>query len=360
MVAANVATVKGPGPPPLWSALHFGRMAGGRVTMEDVAARAGVSRALVSIVFRGVAGASEETRARVLAAAAELHYRPDTRASRLGRGRTRVLGVTFAVGHAFHGEVLRGLYTEADAAGYEIVLSGVTPDRPDAHAVDTLLAERCEALLLVGSGLASGAMARLARQLPVVSVLRPVRAGGVAAVRTDDALGLRLAVEHLRSLGHTRIALLDGVRAPGAAERRQGFRRGVAEGSGARGTLLRGGLTELDGARAAEAFLELGAERPTAVAAFNDRSALGFVDVVRQAGLRVPRDVSVVGFDDIEQAGYPHVALTTVRQDAARLGAAAVLAVTSRLEERATVDTGRGSVLAPELVLRASTAPPRR
>ena len=105
-------------------------MQAARVTMEDVAARAGVSRALVSIVFRGVPGASEETRARVLAAARELDYRPDTRASRLGRGRTRMLGVTFAVGHAFHGEVLTSLYAEADRAGYEVVLSGVTPDRP--------------------------------------------------------------------------------------------------------------------------------------------------------------------------------------------------------------------------------------
>jgi DNA-binding LacI/PurR family transcriptional regulator len=332
-------------------------MAAGRVTMEDVAAGAGVSRALVSIVFRGVAGASAETRARVLAAAAELDYRPDTRASRLGRGRTRMLGVTFAVGHAFHGEVLRSLYSEADAAGYEIVLSGVTPDRSDAHAVDTLLAERCEGLLLVGSGLSAKAMARLAQQVPVVSVLRPVRAAGIDVMRTDDASGLRLAVEHLRWLGHERICLLDGGRAPGAAERRQGFRRGMGNGAGLHQALLPGGLTELDGARAAEAFLELGKGRPTAAAAFNDRCALGFVDVVRQAGLRVPRDVSVVGFDDIEQAGYPHVELTTVRQDAARLGAEAVRAVTSRLDEK-TVDAVRGVVIEPTLVVRASTAPP--
>src|SRR4051812_12577263 len=216
--------------------------------MEHVAARAGISRALVSIVFRGVAGASEETRARVLAAAAELDYRPDTRASRLGRGRTRMLGVTFAVGHAFHGEVLRSLYAEADAAGYEVVLSGVTPDRSDSDAVDTLVAERCEGLLLVGSELAAGAMAQLAERVPVVSVLRPVRASGVEVVRTDDARGLRLGVEHLRGLGHGRVALLDGGRAPGAAERRQGYRRGIRATPAQPETLLSGGLTEFHGA----------------------------------------------------------------------------------------------------------------
>ena len=326
--------------------------------MEDVAARAGVSRALVSIVFRGVAGASDETRARVLAAASDLDYRPDTRASRLGRGRTRMLGVTFAVGHAFHGEVLRSLYTEADAVGYEVVLSGVTPDRSDDDAVDTLLAERCEGLILIGSDLKTGAMARLAGRLPVVSVLRPAHASGVGVVRTDDALGMRLAVEHLRGLGHERIGLLDGGRAPGAAERRQGYRRGMNAAPGLHGLVMPGGLTELDGAAAARAFLAMRAPRPTGVVAFNDRCALGFVDVVRQAGVRVPADVSVVGFDDIEQAGYPHVALTTVRQDAARLGAEAVRTVTGKLDDTGGAET-TGAVIEPELVVRSSTAPVR-
>lgn len=326
--------------------------------MEDVAARAGVSRALVSIVFRGVSGASDETRARVLAAAAELDYRPDTRASRLGRGRTRMLGVTFAVGHTFHGEVLQSIYAEADRLGYEVVLSGVTPDRPDPNAVDTLLAERCEALLLVGSELPTAAMSRLAARLPVVSLLRPVRDPAVGVVRTDDALGLRLAVAHLRSLGHDRIALLDGGRAAGATERRQGYRRGMRATPSLREDVLPGGLTELEGAEAATAFLTLGRGRPTAVTAFNDRCALGFIDVVRQHGVRVPEDVSVVGFDDIAQAAYPHVALTTIRQDAARLGAEAVRSVISRLDGE--TDRTTGAVIEPELVVRASTAPPSR
>jgi DNA-binding LacI/PurR family transcriptional regulator len=325
--------------------------------MEDVAAKAGVSRALVSIVFRGVSGASDETRARVMAAARELDYRPDTRASRLGRGRTRTLGVTFAVGHAFHGELIRSLYSEADRAAYEVVLSGVTPDRPDLDAVDTLLAERCEALLLVGSRLPTSVMGTVASRMPVVSLLRPVRNSPVGVVRTDDALGLRLAVGHLRSLGHRRIALLDGGRAAGASERRQGYRSGMRAAPELDELVLPGGLTELDGAVAAETFLALGHDRPTAVAAFNDRCALGFVDVVRQAGLRVPDDVSVVGFDDIEQAGYPHVALTTIRQDPALLGAAAVRWVASRLGDApAETASADGMLVEPELVIRRTTA----
>jgi len=322
--------------------------------MEDVATRAGVSRALVSIVFRGVAGASDATRERVLAAARELDYRPDTRASRLGRTRTRMVGVTFSVGATFHGDLIQSLYTHADAAGYEVVLSGVTPERSESAAVETLLAERCEAIVALGSTLGTAELRRLAERLPVVSVLRGVL-GGVEVVRTDDAEGMRLAVDHLVGLGHTRIALLDGGRAPGAAERRRGYRAGLRR-AGHRGEhILTGGLTELEGASAAAAFLALGAARPTAVAGFNDRCALGFVDVVRQAGLRVPDDVSVVGFDDISQAAYPHVSLTTVRQDAEHLGAAAVRTVDARLTGGAP---GPATVIEPELVVRTSTAPP--
>lgn len=333
-----------------------------KVTMEHVAARAGVSRALVSIVFRGVPGASEATRERVLAAARELDYRPDTRASRLGSSRTRTLGVTFHVGHAFHGDLLESLYAHADTAGYELVLSGVTPSRSESAAVDTLLAERCEGIVLLGSDRTTRQLSRLAARVPVVSVLRPTPGEDVGVVRTDDAAGLRLAVEHLRSLGHTRIALLDGGRTAGAAERRRGYRTAVRRSPTLTEVILPGGLTELEGAEAARAFLEIDTrDRPTAVAAFNDRCAIGFVDVVRQAGLRVPEDVSVVGFDDITEAGYPHVALTTVRQDADRLGSEAVRALADRLDATPTPTAATGParvVVEPELVVRSSTAPP--
>lgn len=325
--------------------------------MEHVAARAGVSRALVSIVFRGAPGASGPTRERVLAAARELDYRPDTRASRLGRTRTRTLGVVFAVGHAFHGDLLESLYVETESAGYELVLSGVTRERAESIAVETLLAERCEGLLLIGTDLPRARLAALAAQVPVVSLLRAVRAPGVEVVRTDDAAGMRQVVEHLAGLGHDRLALLDGGRAAGAAARRRGFRAAARRLLPGRDqVLVPGGLTEEDGARAATAYLDLANPRPSAVAAFNDRCALGFIDVVRQAGLRVPRDVSVVGFDDIRQAGYAHVGLTTVRQEARQLGAAAVQRLAARLDT-GEVDPG-DVVVAPTLVVRTSTASP--
>jgi DNA-binding LacI/PurR family transcriptional regulator len=330
----------------------------GRVTMEDVAKRAGVSRALVSIVFRGAPGASEATRERVLAAARELDYRPDTRASRLGRSRTRTLGVVFSVDHAFHGDLLESLYVEAESARYELVLSGVTCQRPEGQAVETLLAERCEGLLLLGSDLPATRLSQLAERVPVVSVLRPVKARGVDVVRTDDAAGMCQVVEHLVGLGHERIALLDGGRAAGAAQRRLGFRAAHRRLlPHAPEVLIAGGLTEREGASAADAYLQLSEARPTAVAAFNDRCALGYLDVVRQAGLAVPEDVSVVGFDDIRQAAYAHVGLTTVHQDARQLGAQALERLTARLDAGDT--DPREVVIPPTLVVRHSTRPPR-
>src|SRR4029450_11020997 len=121
-----------------------------RPTMEDVALRAGVSRPLVSIVFRDQPGASEETRARVRAAAAEIGYRPDTRAQLLSRKQTRVIGVSFGVGHEFHADLVTELYAAAQDSGYELVLSGVTPDRREQRAAQDLLAFRCDAVILVG------------------------------------------------------------------------------------------------------------------------------------------------------------------------------------------------------------------
>src|ERR671921_1573425 len=123
---------------------------GRRTTLADVAARAGVSVPLVSIVMRGAPGASAATRERVRRAADELGYRPDSRARLLRSARSRLLGVVFGVQHAFHGDLLSGLYDAAGAVGYELALSAVTPGRDEQHAVAGLLRDRCEALVLLG------------------------------------------------------------------------------------------------------------------------------------------------------------------------------------------------------------------
>ncbi len=336
-----------------------------RPTLADVAARAGVSTALVSIVMREAPGASAATRERVRAVADELGYRPDLRARLLRRSRSRLLGVVFGVQHAFHGDLLDGLYAAAGALGYELALSAVTPGRDERRAVGGLLQDRCEALVLLGPQAPTAYLAGLAARLPVVVVARAVRHRAVDVVRTDDAAGLVAAVDHLAALGHRRIAHVDGGRAPGSAERRRGYtgalRRLDPSGHdlGRHALVVPGGLTEDDGADAARALLDLpAARRPTAVTVFNDRCATGTLDVLRRAGVAVPDEVSVVGFDDSRLARLSHVDLTTIAQDATALTELAVGRAVARVEGTAGGD--REQVVAPRLVVRGTTAPPPR
>ena len=193
-----------------------------RPTLEDVAERAGVSRALVSIVMRDAPGASEQTRERVRRAADEIGYRPDPRARRLRQHRTKLIGVTFTAGQEFHADLVDGVYVAAEELGYDVVLSGVTPHRDETRALRTLVDDRCEGLVLIGPEMPARQLGDLAASTPVVVLARRVR--GVDAVRSDDAAGAVLGMAHLIGLDHRRILYLDGGRAPGAAERRRGYR----------------------------------------------------------------------------------------------------------------------------------------
>ena len=223
-----------------------------RPTLADVAAHAGVSVPLVSIVMRDVPGASAVNREKVRRAAEQLGYRPDSRARMLRRTRSRLIGVVFGVQHAFHGDLVSGLYAAADRIDYELTLSAVTPGRDEHRAITSLLQDRCEALILLGPQVPTPYLADLATRMPVVVVARAVRSRAVDVVRTDDAAGLHQAVDHLVDLGHTQIAHIDGGRAPGTAERRRGYREALQRHNLADATcILPGGLTEDDGAAAA-------------------------------------------------------------------------------------------------------------
>ncbi|MDG4667749.1 LacI family DNA-binding transcriptional regulator [Mycobacterium sp. 236(2023)] len=324
-----------------------------RPTLEDVAQRAGVSRALVSIVMRDAPGASEHTRQRVRQAAEDIGYRPDPRARRLRQHRTNLIGLTFAAGQEFHADLVDGVYVAADALGYDVVLSAVTPHRDEPRAVRTLVDDRCEGLVLIGPQMRAGRLADLAARMPAVVVARRVR--GVDAVRSDDVAGATIGMEHLLSLGHRRILYLDGCGAPGAAERKRGY-RGAVTGAQISEWVRPGGLTERDGAAAATAMLESG-DLPDAVFAFNDRCALGVMDVLIRAGISVPQQISVLGFDDSPLAGLAHIQLTTIRQDSAGLAEAAVKRLTARLDGGGSADESAVDIVRePTLVVRGSTA----
>ncbi len=323
--------------------------------MEDVASRAGVSRALVSIVFRDMPGASDATRQRVRDAARAIGYAPDQRARLLSRRHSGLIGVQFGVEHSFHGEVVEALYAAAAGSGYDVALSAVAPSRSEAEAVDSLLAYRCEALILLGPAVPAGQLDALGSRVPLVVVARNLRTKAIDVVRTDDVDGAEQATRHLIELGHRRIAHIDGGTAPGAAERRRGYRRAMQRGGlGDHLRIVTGGLTESAGADAGSQLVRSGTRRsqPTAVFAFNDRCAIGVIHAAGQAGWDVPGDLSVVGFDDSRVATLPWVDLTTVRQDVDRIATDAVRQAVSRVQAEPPTST----IVPPRLIIRTSTA----
>ncbi|MFF0945525.1 LacI family DNA-binding transcriptional regulator [Kocuria sp. CPCC 205300] len=330
-----------------------------RVTMRDVARVAGVSQPLVSIVFRDAPGASAETRSHVLAVAGQLGYRRDERARLLRQGRSRLLGVAFEPVQPFHGEILDGLHTAAQQRGYDVVLSAVTPHRSEDAALEALLRDRCEALVLLGSALPQTRLEQISTMLPVVSVTRAFDAQAFDSVATDDHRGAVLAVEHLLGLGHRRIAYIDADREAGGARRRTGYQDTMtAAGLGEQMLIVRGGASEAEGATAITQLLAQD-PAPTAVMAFNDRCAVGVISQARVLGRCVPGDLSVVGFDDSEQASLPYLDLTTLAQDPRLLARTAVDLALRRLDMTAedTAVTGEHVVLPAQLVTRTSTAP---
>ncbi|MGQ0573822.1 MAG: LacI family DNA-binding transcriptional regulator [Pseudonocardia sp.] len=323
-----------------------------RPRLADVAADVGVSTASVSLVLRGVAGPSAATRERVLEAAARLGYRADRAASLLARRRTHLVGVPVVLRDTFRAELAEELQTAADLRGYTVALAAVTPEHDVARVVETLLDLRCEALVLLAPDLPVHALRALGERVPLVVTSLHLVPTAFDVVRAADGEGVAAAVEHLAALGHRDLVYVDGGDAPMAAQRRAGFLHAAA---GLASRVVPGGYVEDAGARAARELLGSGA-LPTAVVAANDRCALGLLDVFVRAGVRVPQDVSVIGYDDTEHAGLRHVGLTTVSQDAPAQAKEAVGALVERLDGGR--DGPREIVLPPRLVVRTSTAPP--
>lgn len=329
-----------------------------RPTMVDVAARAGVSRALVSLVFRNRPGASEQTRQRVLRAADELGYQPDSAARLLARGRSRTIGVLLTLHHPFHADLVEAIYPEAERLEYDVLLSARAPGRDERTAAEALLSHRCEALILLGPESDAAFLGELARRSSALVVVGADVPGSAAdSVRTAEGKGVRQVIDHFVTLGHRRIAHIDGGRGAGSAERRRAYRAAMRRhGLADEIRVIPGGHTEEAGI-AAGRLLAMEDARPTAVLAANDRCAVGLLHSLAGAGLEVPGDISVAGFDDSYLSHLSHIDLTTVRQDAAAQAAQAVSFAVERLENAASPPP-RELVLEPRLMVRGTTGPP--
>lgn len=328
-------------------------------TMEDVARAAGVSRALVSLVMRERPNVSEHRRRLVLDAAARLGYRPNAMARSLASRRTRTVGVLLSdLRNPFFGEIMDGIDAAADELGYRILLStGGGRARRERASLEAFLEYRTDGVILVSPALGAAHVVAVAASIPVVVVSRSVRGANVDSVLTHEARGARLAVQHLVDLGHRRITHLDGGRAASSAARRAGYKKAMASFGLNRFTdVVASEFTDVGGARAAETLIRRG-RLPTAIFAGNDFSAAGVLGRFEEEGIRVPEDVSIIGFDNTFLAGLRHLSLSTVDQPRTEMGRAAMSQLAARMDgqqgEPITV------VTEPSLVARRTTGPPR-
>ena len=326
-----------------------------RPTMQDIADHVGVSKALVSLVFRNAPGPSAETRKRVLAAADELGYRVNRAAALMTARRSHLIGVMANIRSTFHAELVEDIVAEADRYGYEVVLGAVTPTHAEPAVVETLLSFRCEALILLGPEIGDAAVTELARRVPVVVVGRRMSGNTVDVVRTADGRGIGQVVDHLVELGHRRISHLSGGGGTIPADRRAGYVRAMKRhGLSDAIDIVDGDFTERSGMLAAQELLRR-RRRPTAVCAANDQSAIGLLDQLLRAGVDVPGDIAVAGYDDSVLARLAHIDLTTVSQEPRQQAERAVRAVVERLDENR--QDRLDVLLEPRLVVRHTTAP---
>lgn len=326
-------------------------------TMVDVAKAAGVSRALVSIVMRGAPGASKQTRAHVLAAAADLGYVPDARAQALRQRGKPSIGVIFQPSQPFQAAVVDRIYAATRDTSYSVVLSATTETHGQSAALESLIGYRCGSLIALGTDLSAERLSPIAKRLPLVVVAWSLDAEGVECVASDDSEGIAQAVRHLVSLGHGRIAYLESPSAGGNAERLHGYLTAMAEhGLADHIDVVTAGSREEGGALAASALLERD-ELPTGIIAFNDNCAAGVQDVFVRRGVRIPQDVSLIGFDDSEIAQISYRQLTTIRQDIDALASVATKRAIDRMFGRS--GEGRLQVIPTTLTLRRTTASPR-
>lgn len=334
-------------------------MATQRSTIGDVAVRSGVSTATVSRVLSGTAPASAIARERVLAAVRELAYRPSAVARALKRQATHTIGLVITdIQNPYYPEIVRAVEAAARERGWLVLLcnAGESPAR-QRDELELLLDRQVDGLIVAAGRVGRGHAAWLAAApVPVVLLNCGPRGAALASVQSDNRGGARAATRHLLELGHEHIGHVSAsTHDPAVGERLAGIRNALRGRDEPLPTTQGDGHVE-GGERAAGELLAAHPEL-TAILAYNDLTAIGVLRAVRAMGRRVPDDISVVGFDDIDLAAWLDPPLTTVRQQKTALGRWAVETLDGLSSGTIAPDSTLRRLETP-LVVRESTAPP--
>jgi DNA-binding LacI/PurR family transcriptional regulator len=325
-------------------------------TQEDVAKKAKVSRALVSLVMRGAPNVSEQRRRRVLRAAEDLGYRPNAYARSLASKRLHTIGVLINdVTNPYFGGVYSSLAIAAEEAGFDLLVApGTRSATKESALVRTLLEHRVAGLALLSPMMTTKELRGLTASWPTVLIGREASLDNVDVVTTDEHHAARLVLEHLTALGHRDIVQITGGSNRSAKDRAKAYRAVMRE-LGLQPREVAGAFSHEAGQEAAREIVEM-SPLPTAVIAANDLIAVGAMGVFEAHGLRVPHDISVVGYDDSQIARLDLVQLTSICQGVDLFGSAAIELLVKRIDDP---DTPRVvERIETTLVERRTTCPP--
>ena len=330
-----------------------------RVTIHDVARAAGVSVATVSKVINRRYGVASATHAKVEQVIEELGYESSLVARSLRSHKTHVIGILVAEFEPFSTEILKGASQAIAGTGYEL-LAYSGGGRPGSDVGwERRYLSRLSGTLIDGALLVTPTVVDAAAAVPVVAIDPHAGPSGPATVDSDNFAGAVVATEHLLNLGHRRIGFLGGREDLESSRRRErGFRHAMeAAGVPVDPALVGVGGYRKDSALGPAADLLTLPEPPTAIFAANDLSALGVLAIAAQRGLRVPDDLSVIGFDDVPEAASSTPPLTTVRQPIQEMGAAGIDLLVALMSGQESPDAHVR--LPTTLLVRGTTSPPR-
>ncbi len=330
-----------------------------KITAFDVARLAGVSQSAVSRVFTPGASASKATAEKVRAAAERLGYRPDPLARAMITGRTRIIGLVVAyLENQFYPMALERLSRALQQSGYHIlVFMAENSTEKVAEVVQDLIDYRVDGIITASVSMSNDLTARLlALEIPVVNFNRGQDDARLTDVTSDNIAGARRATDFLIAAGHERIAHVMGWQGSSTGrDRAEGFRLALAE-AGQKPFALVDGMYSRETAAQATRDLCLGDDRPDAIFVGNDHMAFAVMDSLRfELGLRVPEDVSVIGYDDVPMAAWPAYGLTTIRQPVNRMVAATVEAILGQIDGTAAPQKTR--IDGPLMVRRSARIP---